>query len=271
VENTILITESPVFGEDYEHLGDASLETRNALLKIFTEFGLIDSLKKEIIRKAGVCLYELESNIIIHAKFGFLKTIADKDRILSIAKDIGPGITNIMLAMKPGFSTASQKARELGFGAGMGLKNVQKISDIFFITSTYGKGTYIIFEISGKELKYNDIKMKIREIIKELDLKVVTRLNEEILDKIIDKAYACDLLSNVLAKGEEDSAWITVQSNINVVGVAVIKRIPIIIVTEGNQISDETIKKAEENFLIIATTPLDTFTIAGKLYNLLKR
>lgn len=274
MEDTILISEFFVFGDDFDHLGDGTLKTRESLNSMLDEFDIYRNNpvhKKENLRRVGVCSYEAESNIVIHAKFGIIKTFANKEKIKTIAKDIGPGISKLLLALTPGYSTASEKARKLGFGAGMGLKNIQKISDFFIITSKFGKGTYLAFEVWNREVSKGEVKMKIRDLIDELKLEVLTSFNEEQLDKIIDSAYAGDLLSRVLAKANEDSAWITIQTNVNVVGVAVIKRVPIIIVTEGEPIPEETIKKADENSVIIARTTLPTFELSGKLYTLLER
>jgi len=102
-----------------------------------------------------------------------------------------------------------------------------------------------------------------------LKLELVTNADDKTLDKYIDNAYTCDLLSNVLSKAKEDNAWITLQTNVNVVGVAVIKKIPIIIITEGNTVPEETIKKAIENSIIIARTSSPSFEFSGKLYSLL--
>ncbi len=273
MEDTILVLEFPIFGEDFDHLGDATLRIRESLLKALNTpiLNASKSREKEIVRKSGICLYEAEANIVIHAKFGFIKTILYKQKIVSIAKDIGPGIKNLILALKPGYSTASEKARMLGFGAGMGLKNIEKISDFFFLISTFGKGTYLLFEVWRNNTTLGGVKMKIRKLIEELKLEVLTNFTEKDLDKIVEEAYTCDLLSNVLSKAEEETTWITVQSNINVVGVATIKRIPIIIVTESNTPEEETLKKAELNSIIIARTKLSSFEISGQLYNLLKK
>jgi anti-sigma regulatory factor (Ser/Thr protein kinase) len=58
-------------------------------------------------------------------------------------RDNGPGIENIELAMKEGYSTATEEAREMGFGAGMGLPNIKKNSDSLKIDSEKGKGTLL--------------------------------------------------------------------------------------------------------------------------------
>ena len=61
--------------------------------------------------------------------------------------DNGPGISDIELAMQPGFSTASSTVREMGFGAGMGLPNIKSNSDEFSISSEVGKGTHLEFVV----------------------------------------------------------------------------------------------------------------------------
>ena len=51
----------------------------------------------------------------------------EEDKVTIIAKDKGPGIEDLELAMKEGYSSAPDFIRELGFGAGMGLPNIKKI------------------------------------------------------------------------------------------------------------------------------------------------
>ena len=65
------------------------------------------------------------------------------EQIQVVLQDTGPGIPDIDLAMKEGYSTASHEIRELGFGAGMGLPNMKKYSDNLHITSEVGKGTKV--------------------------------------------------------------------------------------------------------------------------------
>lgn len=89
----------------------------------------------KIIRKVAIISYEAEINIVIHSLGGKLYCDIYSDRIVITSEDIGPGIPNIDLALTEGYSTASNKVRELGFGAGMGLPNMRRWSDEFEITS----------------------------------------------------------------------------------------------------------------------------------------
>jgi anti-sigma regulatory factor (Ser/Thr protein kinase) len=72
-----------------------------------------------------------------------IKLTVNSDTVQIEAIDEGPGIPNIELAMQQGYSTADQRIREMGFGAGMGLCNIKNYSDKFNISSEIGKGTYL--------------------------------------------------------------------------------------------------------------------------------
>jgi serine/threonine-protein kinase RsbT len=111
-------------------------------------------IKPEIIRRAAIATYEEETNIIIHSIGGKLKVFMKHGKIIIEAKDAGPGIPDIELALQPGYSTASDQIRALGFGAGMGLPNIQRCADQFHIESQVGHGTVVTVEI---ELKTADL------------------------------------------------------------------------------------------------------------------
>jgi anti-sigma regulatory factor (Ser/Thr protein kinase) len=95
----------------------------------------------DIVRKSALVSYESEINIVSYARKGVIKLTVLSDIIQIEAIDEGPGIPNIELAMQEGYSTADNKIREMGFGAGMGLWNIKNYSDKFDLTSEVGKGT----------------------------------------------------------------------------------------------------------------------------------
>lgn len=130
-----------VMKDDFIRAGEASSNIK----KILRQLG-IDST---IIRKVAIVTYEAEINIVIHSEGGNILSYIEPHRIKIIAKDNGPGIENIDLAMQQGYSTATDKIRELGFGAGMGLPNMKKYSDEFHIDSKKGGNTTVsmIFNI----------------------------------------------------------------------------------------------------------------------------
>jgi anti-sigma regulatory factor (Ser/Thr protein kinase) len=99
-------------------------------------------IDSNILRKIAIVCYEAEMNIVIHSLGGNLHCDIYEEKIVILTEDIGPGIPDIELAMTEGFSTAPDSVRELGFGAGMGLPNMKRYSDIFEINSSI-KGTNI--------------------------------------------------------------------------------------------------------------------------------
>lgn len=86
-------------------------------------------------------MYEAEINAVIHAGGGIAEAEIYPDHILIRIKDHGPGIPDVDLAMQEGWSTAPDTAREMGFGAGLGLPNIKKNADELIIDTEIGKGT----------------------------------------------------------------------------------------------------------------------------------
>lgn len=121
--------------DDFDRAGEAS----SSIKKILRQLG-IDAA---IIRRIAISTYEAEINIVIHSLGGVINLDIDTNSIKITAKDRGPGIANIELAMQAGYSTASDKVREMGFGAGMGLPNMEKCADKFEVESVVGIGTTI--------------------------------------------------------------------------------------------------------------------------------
>lgn len=125
----------PVEGGDLIEAGEASSKMKLTLKKL--------GLPQDVIRRASICMYEGEINMVIHADGGQAEVEVDADQIVIRMEDTGPGIPDVEQAMQEGFSTAGQTARELGFGAGMGLPNMKRNADEFDIRSQVGVGTNI--------------------------------------------------------------------------------------------------------------------------------
>ena len=118
-----------VDGDNFDGAGAASEET-----------------KAKLKRKVAISMYEAEINMVIHANGGRADVLLCPDKITVTMTDTGKGIPNIEQAMQEGYSTASDKVRSLGFGAGMGLPNMKKYSDKLTIRSEVGVGTTVIME-----------------------------------------------------------------------------------------------------------------------------
>ena len=126
--------------KDYVNAGKVS----SSIKKELKEIGVDES----VIRKIAIASYEAEINMIIHANGGEIIFSIDDGIIELVFADTGPGIPNIELALTPGWSTASEKARQMGFGAGMGLVNIKRYSDSFDLkTSTEGTTITLQFKV----------------------------------------------------------------------------------------------------------------------------
>ncbi|MBE3100834.1 MAG: anti-sigma regulatory factor [Firmicutes bacterium] len=112
-------------------------EVSGKIKKLLKQLG-VDA---NIVRRTAIACYEAELNLVIHSLGGQIIFIVKPKEINIITEDIGPGIPDVELAMTEGYSTASEKARELGFGAGMGLSNIKRCADKIEIQSKVGQGT----------------------------------------------------------------------------------------------------------------------------------
>ena len=138
-----LISHFDVKGNDFDRAGQAS----SGLKKILERLGI----HPQIVRRAAIASYEAEMNLVIYTTGGSIKASVQPGKIHIDVKDAGPGIPDIEKAMKPGYSTASEWVRELGFGAGMGLVNIKKCADKMDLTSEVGEGTEFKFSIDIKD------------------------------------------------------------------------------------------------------------------------
>ncbi len=124
-----------VEGGDLTQAGEASAQVKQTLRKL--------GFDPDTIRRVSVCMYEGEINMVIHADGGTATVDIGLEDITITLADQGPGIPDIEQAMQAGYTTAGEVARDLGFGAGMGLPNMKKYSDEMDIQSTVGVGTTV--------------------------------------------------------------------------------------------------------------------------------
>ena len=124
-----------VDGDDFTLAGEASSALKQTLKLM--------NLDADIIRRCAIAMYEGEINMVIHANGGIIDVDIFPDKIVMVLTDHGPGIPDVPLAMQEGYSTASPEVREMGFGAGMGLPNMQKNCDKLTIESKVNEGTKV--------------------------------------------------------------------------------------------------------------------------------
>lgn len=127
--------EFSVEGGNFSSAGYPSSQVKRRLKELNVDGG--------VIKRTVVALYEAEVNIVAHAYRGIITVEIDPQKITIILIDEGPGIPDIAKAMEVGYSTATPEVREMGFGAGMGLSNMNSNSDKLCINSEVGIGTRV--------------------------------------------------------------------------------------------------------------------------------
>jgi serine/threonine-protein kinase RsbT len=124
-----------IAGGDFSKAGNVASSVKKVLRQL--------NIDGSVSKKTVVALYEGEINVVAHAYSGIIEINIDEEKIKITITDEGPGIIDIEKAMVEGYSTASPQVREMGFGAGMGLANMKRNSDVMKITSEPGKGTFV--------------------------------------------------------------------------------------------------------------------------------
>ncbi|MHC4110754.1 MAG: CBS domain-containing protein [Planctomycetota bacterium] len=134
-----LLFQYDVAGKDFNRAGESSSRLKATLGRL--------GLHPQVIRRAAIATYEAEMNLIIYSDGGSIRVRVEPHEILVKVEDSGPGIPDVEKALQPGYSTAPDWVRELGFGAGMGLNNIRNCADRMNLKSTAGKGTRLSIHI----------------------------------------------------------------------------------------------------------------------------
>jgi anti-sigma regulatory factor (Ser/Thr protein kinase) len=137
--------EFPVKGGDFAKAGTIACRIKELLKDL--------GLDTKTIRRAAIAAYEAEMNVIMYAWEARVDLAVSPREVRITVDDRGPGIADIELAMTEGYSTATPEMRELGFGAGMGLPNIKRNSDVFHVDSQTGHGTRLEIIIRTNEHK----------------------------------------------------------------------------------------------------------------------
>ncbi len=108
--------------------------------------------------------------------------------------------------------------------------------------------------------------MRVKEIVDALGLTVAA--GRGALDATVTGGYTADLLSCAMAGAEKGNVWITLQGHLNVVAVASLNELAAVIVVEGKPVAAEALAKADEEGIVILTTPMAGYETAGRLWEL---
>jgi CBS domain-containing protein/anti-sigma regulatory factor (Ser/Thr protein kinase) len=150
-DRTSLILRYEVAVRDFSRAGRASSQLKQTLNRL--------GIDPRIVRRVAIVSYEAEMNIVIHSTAGGnLVAEINPELIAILAYDTGPGIADVEQAMQPGFSTAPDWIREMGFGAGMGLANIKACADQMHLNSWPFRGTRLeaVIHLKPPEGKTSD-------------------------------------------------------------------------------------------------------------------
>jgi CBS domain-containing protein/anti-sigma regulatory factor (Ser/Thr protein kinase) len=128
-----------VAGQDFKRAGEGASRLKSSLRRL--------GLDPQVVRRVAIATYEAEMNLIIYTEGGKIRVRVEPHEIFVRVEDSGPGIPDVEKAMQPGYSTAPEWVRELGFGAGMGLNNIQRCASKMGLYSAPGKGTTLKIHI----------------------------------------------------------------------------------------------------------------------------
>jgi CBS domain-containing protein/anti-sigma regulatory factor (Ser/Thr protein kinase) len=147
-DKMILFFQYDVTGRDFKRAGESASRVKTTLRRL--------GLHPKVIRRVAIATYEAEMNLIVYTDGGKICVRVEPHEIFVEVEDSGPGIPDIEKALQSGYSTAPEWVRELGFGAGMGLNNIQKCANEMNLRSTVGEGTQLSFCISIEEGAKNE-------------------------------------------------------------------------------------------------------------------
>ena len=103
--------------------------------------------------------------------------------------------------------------------------------------------------------------MKVAEIAEKLNLTLVAGKE----DREVSGGYIGDLMSLAMARLEENNAWITIQTNLNVVAVAALKEAGCVILADGVVPDADAKAKADDEEIAILTSEKSAYQLALEL------
>ena len=139
-DKVVLLFQYDVAGHNFERAGEGASRLKTTLQRL--------GLHPQTVRRVAIATYEAEMNLVIYTDGGNIRVRVEPNEIFVVVKDSGPGIPDVEKVLQPGYSTAPEWVRELGFGAGMGLCNINKCATRMDLRSTVGKGTQLNIRIS---------------------------------------------------------------------------------------------------------------------------
>jgi CBS domain-containing protein/anti-sigma regulatory factor (Ser/Thr protein kinase) len=147
-DKVVLLFQYDVAGRDFKRAGEGASRLKTSLKRL--------GLDPQVVRRVAIATYEAEMNLVIYTKGGKIRAKVEPHSIYVKVADSGPGIPDVQKVLQPGYSTAPEWVRNLGFGAGMGLNNIQKCATKMDLKSEVGKGTQLYIRVETKDGAMNE-------------------------------------------------------------------------------------------------------------------
>jgi CBS domain-containing protein/anti-sigma regulatory factor (Ser/Thr protein kinase) len=147
-DKMMLFFQYDVMGRDFKRAGESASRLKVTLRRL--------GLHPQVVRRVAIATYEAEMNLIIYTDGGRIRVRVEPHEVFVKVQDSGPGIPDVEKVLQPGYSTAPEWVRELGFGAGLGLNNICKCASRMDLKSTVGKGTQLSIYISIEDGAKNE-------------------------------------------------------------------------------------------------------------------
>jgi len=142
-DKVVLLFQYDVAGHDFKRAGEGASRLKASLNRL--------GLDPQVVRRVAIATYEAEMNLVIYTNGGKIRARVEPHEIFVKVADFGPGIPDIEKVLQPGYSTAPEWVRNLGFGAGMGLNNIIKCATKMDLKSAVGRGTQLHIRIDTKD------------------------------------------------------------------------------------------------------------------------
>jgi CBS domain-containing protein/anti-sigma regulatory factor (Ser/Thr protein kinase) len=142
-DKVVLLFQYDVVGRDFKRAGEGASRLKTSLKRL--------GLDPQVVRRVAIATYEAEMNLVIYTKGGKIRARVEPHGIYVKVADSGPGIPDVQKVLQPGYSTAPEWVRNLGFGAGMGLNNIIKCATKMDLKSAVGRGTQLHIRIDTKD------------------------------------------------------------------------------------------------------------------------
>lgn len=142
-DKVTLLFQYDVVGHDFKRAGEGASRLKASLKRL--------GLDPQVVRRVAIATYEAEMNLVIYTDGGKIRARVEPHSIFVKVADSGPGIPDVQKVLQPGYSTAPEWVRNLGFGAGMGLSNILKCASKMDLKSVVGKGTQVYIRFNTED------------------------------------------------------------------------------------------------------------------------